>query len=169
MIRDAGEPDLDAVLAIYGHHVLTGAGSFEEVPPDPAEFAARFREVRRHGLPYLVAVADGTIGGYAYAGPFRPRAAYRYTLEDSVYVAPGMAGRGIGRALLGSLIERCTALGYRQMVAVIGDSGNTGSIGLHRALGFRPAGMLRSVGHKHGRWVDLVLMQRPLGDGDGPV
>ena len=118
------------------------------------------------GLPYLVAVTGGAVAGLSYAKPFRPRAAYRYTVEDSVYIAPDAQGIGVGRALLAELIARCEALGLRQMTAVIGDSGNAGSIGLHRAMGFEHSGAFRSVGHKHGRWVDIVFMQRPLNGGD---
>lgn len=162
-VREARESDLAAALAIYGHHVRHGAGSFEETPPDAATFAERHRAITDRGLPYLVAEIDGEIVGYAYAGPFRTRSAYRFTVEDSIYVAPGRGGQGIGRALLRALIARCTALGYRQMLALIGDSANAGSVGLHRSLGFRMVGTFQSVGYKHGRWVDLVLMQRSLG------
>ncbi|MFQ5784928.1 MAG: GNAT family N-acetyltransferase [Alphaproteobacteria bacterium] len=165
-VRDSRDADLSAVQAIYAHHVRHGLASFEETPPDVAEMARRRDALRERGLPHIVAEIDGAVVGYAYAGPYRTRPAYRYTVEDSVYVAPGTAGRGIGRALLDTLITRCTALGYRQMVAVIGDSANDASIGLHEALGFRRAGCLRSVGFKFDRWVDSVLLQRPLGDGD---
>lgn len=168
-IRDANDADLTAIREIYGHHVRTGAGSFEETPPDPDAFADRYADLAGKGLPYLVAETAEGLAGFAYAGPFRPRAAYRFTVEDSIYVAPDRGGQGIGRSLLTELIARCTALGYRQMVAVIGDSANAGSIGLHRSLGFRMVGTLDCIGHKHGRWVDLVLMQRPLGDGDAPL
>lgn len=165
-IRDAAEADLPAVQAIYARHVLHGFASFEEVPPETAELAARRAAVLAQGLPYLAAEIDGRLVGYAYAGAYRPRPAYRHTIEDSVYVADGLAGRGIGRALLGALIERCEAGPWRQMVAVIGDSGNAGSIALHEAFGFRRAGLLQSAGYKFGRWVDSVLMQRALGPGD---
>lgn len=168
-IRDAAEADLPAIQAIYAHHVLHGFASFEEVPPGTAELAARRAAVLAQGLPYLAAEIDGRVAGYAYAGAYRPRPAYRHTIEDSVYVADGMAGRGIGRALLAALIERCEAGPWRQMVAVIGDSGNAGSIALHEALGFRRTGTLQSVGFKFGRWVDSVLMQRPLGPGDATL
>ncbi|MCC6471138.1 MAG: N-acetyltransferase [Alphaproteobacteria bacterium] len=165
-VRDAGLDDLPAVAAIYGHHVLYGLGSFEEQPPDLAEITKRFRAVAEAGLPYLVATLDGKVAGYAYAGPFRPRPAYRHTVENSVYVAPGMDGRGIGRALLAALVERCTALGRRQMVAVIGGAyENAGSARVHAALGFKEAALLRAVGWKFGRWVDVLMMQRPLGPG----
>ena len=166
IIRAATTDDADALAAIYGHHVLHGFGTFEEEPPPAVEMERRRAAVAALGLPYLVAEADGRVLGFAYAGPFRPRAAYRYTVEDSVYVAPDAAGRGVGRALLAQVIAECEALGVRQVVAVIGDSGNLASIGLHRGLGFVDAGMGRSFGFKHGRWVDIVWMQKPLGDGD---
>jgi phosphinothricin acetyltransferase len=155
-----------AVQAIYAHHVLTGLASFEEVPPDLEEMRRRRADILARGLPYLVVESGGRIGGYAYAGPYRQRIAYRFSVEDSVYVAPDFQGRGVGRTALSAVIERCTAAGYRQMVAVIGDSGNTGSIVLHEKLGFRRAGVLTAVGFKLGRWVDSVLMQRPLATGD---
>lgn len=167
--RPAIAADIAAIQAIYAHHVLHGIASFEEQPPDPAEVHRRLEEVQARGLPYLVAAArraDGAILGFAYAAPYRNRPAYRYALEDSVYVLPGMAGQGIGSALLEDLIRRCEGLGYRQMVAVIGDSANHGSIRLHARHGFRECGLLASVGFKHGRWVDSVFMQRPLGPGD---
>lgn len=167
VVRDAGEGDLAAVQAIYAHHVLTGLGSFEEQPPDLAEIAKRFRAVADAGLPYLAAELDGKVVGYAYAAPFRPRPAYRHTVENSVYVAPGFEGRGIGRALLVKLIERCTAAGKRQMVAVIGGGySNEGSAKLHQALGFREAALLKSVGRKFDRWLDTLMMQLALGPGD---
>jgi phosphinothricin acetyltransferase len=170
-IRPAHEADMAAVQAIYAHHVLTGLASFEEVPPDVAEMAARREKVTGRGLPYLVAEAadeaGGGVLGYAYATPFRDRVAYRFSLEDSVYVAPAAIGRGVGTALLADLIVCCGDLGYRQMVAVIGDSANVASIGLHAKLGFTHAGRLVSIGYKFGRWVDSVYMRRPLGPGDG--
>jgi L-amino acid N-acyltransferase YncA len=165
-IRPVEAADLDAIQRIYAHHVLHGLASFEETPPDAAELARGGRALADVGLPYLCAVDGDNIVGYAYAGPYRPRSAYRFTVEDSVYVAPGAAGRGVGRALLRALIEICTGLGKRQMIAVIGDSGNEASIGLHRACGFELTGTFRAIGFKHGRWVDSVLMQRALGRGD---
>jgi len=165
-LRPAVPADLAAVAAIYGHHVLHGVASFEIEPPDAAEIGRRFAAIVAKGLPYLVAETDGTVIGYAYAARYRERPAYRFTVEDSIYVAPGAGGRGIGRALLAALIDRCGALGYRRMIAVIGDSANVASIGLHARLGFRVAGVLPSVGFKHGRWVDSVLMERALGEGD---
>ena len=169
-LRAVADADLPQVQAIYAHHVLTGIASFELEPPDVTEIARRCQATLERKLPYLVAVTEEPQGervlGYAYAGPYRARPAYAWTLEDSVYLAPEQAGRGIGTALLGELIGQATALGYRQMVAVIGDSGNVGSIALHRRHGFREAGLLTSVGWKHGRWIDSVLMQRALGAGD---
>ena len=154
-----------AVQAIYAHHVLTGLASFEEQPPTLDEMLRRRAGVLDLGLPYLVAEREGRIVGYCYATSYRPRPAYRFTVEDSVYVAEGEGGRGTGSALLGALIAGCEAGPWRQMIAVIGDSGNAGSIALHKRHGFIPAGMLRNVGFKHGRWVDSVLMQRGLGPG----
>jgi phosphinothricin acetyltransferase len=168
-VRAAEADDVPAIQAIYAHHVLHGIASFEEEPPDHAEMSRRRADVLARGLPYLVAEdrpGSGAILGFAYAGPYRARPAYRYALEDSVYVLPGKGGRGIGSALLGALIERCAALGYRQMIAVIGDSANASSIRLHARHGFRNVGVLASVGFKHGRWVDSVFMQRALGPGD---
>jgi phosphinothricin acetyltransferase len=140
--------------------------SFEEIPPDPAEMDLRRRTVQDAGLPYLVAVSDGQVLGFAYASPYRLRPGYRYTVEDSVYIAPAANGRGVGRTLLAAVIGRAESRGLRQMLAVIGDSANAASIGLHRRLGFRQAGLLPSVGFKVGRWVDSVIMQRALGPGD---
>ena len=165
-VRPAGAPDFPAIHAIYAHHVLNGLASFEEEPPSQDELLRRHRDITRMRLPYLVAELQGEIAGYGYCALYRTRSAYRHTLEDSVYVRHDMLGRGIGSALLGELIRLCEGLGYRQIVAVIGDSGNTGSIGLHARHGFLRAGTLRSVGFKFGRWVDSVLMQRPLGRGD---
>lgn len=169
-VRDSRETDLPAIAAIYAHHVLHGFGSFEEVPPGIDEMARRRQEILAKGLPYLVAADDrGEVVGYAYASPYRPRSAYRFSIEDSIYVAPGGARKGVGRALLTAIIRKGTELGYRQMVAVIGDSANHGSIGLHQALGFARVGLLSSVGFKAGRWVDGVLMQRALGAGDSTL
>lgn len=167
VIRDSRDEDVSAVHAIYAHHVRHGLGSFEEIPPDQAELARRRAEILGRDLPYLVATQDDRIAGYAYASLYRTRSAYRFTLEDSIYVDAAHHGRGIGRRLLAALLERSTALGYRQMIAVIGDSGNLESIRLHAALGFAECGRLLSVGFKFGRWVDSVLMQRPMGAGDG--
>jgi L-amino acid N-acyltransferase YncA len=163
LIRPCEARDLTAVQAIYAQHVLTGTGSFEEVPPELAEMQRRHASVTGQGLPYLVAEAEATLLGYAYAGVYNQRSAYRFTCEDSVYVAPASQRRGVGLALLSALIARCSELGYKRMLALIGDSDNQGSIGLHTRLGFEPAGVLRAVGFKHGRWLDVVLMQRTLG------
>lgn len=169
-VRDAADADLPAIQFIYAHHVLHGLASFEEVPPGVDELRTRMAAVRAAGLPYLVAEVDGAVAGYAYATLYRPRSAYRHTVEDSVYVAQGMAGRGIGAALLSALITRCEAGPWRQMMATIGQGdGNAGSIALHTRMGFTRIGALRSVGFKHGQWLDTVLMQRPLGVGDGTL
>ena len=166
LIRAATPEDAEAIAAIYGHHVLHGLGTFEEAPPTPAEMEQRRLAIAGQGLPYLVAQEGGQILGYAYAGPFRARAAYRFTVEDSVYVAPHAVGKGVGRAVLSAVLGACEGLGLRQVMAVIGDSGNAASIGLHRALGFEHMGVGRSVGFKHGRFVDIVWMQKPLNGGD---
>lgn len=166
IVRAAEAADAEALAAIYGHHVLTGFGTFEEVPPSAQEMDARRRAVADRGLPYLVAEDGGRVLGFAYAAPFRVRAAYRYTVEDSVYVSPEAIGRGVGRTVLGAVIAACEAAGMRQVVAVIGDSENAGSIGLHRSLGFEPAGVGKSFGYKLGRWVDIVWMQKALNGGD---
>ena len=168
-IRDSRDDDVAAIAAIYGHHVLHGVASFEEVPPSVDEIGCRRGDIVGHGLPYLVAERDGQVVGYCYAGPFRPRVGYRYTLEDSVYVAASEVGRGIGRALLQPLLVRCSALGYRQMVAVIGGRETVASIRLHEALGFAHVGVLAAVGFKFGRWIDILLMQRALGPGSGTM
>ena len=161
-LRDAGEADAPAVASVYAWHVLNGLGTFEEQPPSRDEMAARMRAVAARGLPWLIAEADGRLLGYAYAGPYRDRSGYRFTAEDSVYVAPDAQRRGAGRALLIAVIERCTALGLRRLLAAIGDSGNTASIELHRACGFEVCGTLHAVGFKHGRWLDVVFMERAL-------
>ena len=165
LIRPSTDADVAAITAIYGWNVLNGLGTFEEIPPDSAEMARRRAVFLDKGLPYLVAEQDGVVLGYAYAGPFRLRAAYRYTVEDSVYVGPDAVGKGVGKALLAALIEACEALGLRQICAVIGDSGNAASIGLHASLGFEQKGVFPDMGYKFGRWVDLVWMQRPLNGG----
>lgn len=166
VVRDATDADIAAIQAIYSRHVLRGLASFEEVPPSMEEMSARRTSVLGLGLPYLAAVADEAVVGYSYATTYRSRPAYRYTIENSVYIAEGLGGRGIGSALLRELIRRCEGGPWRQMIAVIGDSANAGSIALHRSLGFQMVGTLPSVGYKFGRWVDSVLMQRGLGTGD---
>jgi phosphinothricin acetyltransferase len=166
ILREAEPSDLEAMRAVYAHHVLHGLGTFEEVPPDADDFAARRAAVKAVGLPWLVAEIDRKLAGYAYAGPFRPRSAYRYTAEDSVYVAPERVGTGVGRALLAAVIDLCRDRGVRTLTAFIGDSGNAASIGLHRSLGFDTSGLVRSAGWKHGRWADLVIMTKALGEGD---
>jgi len=166
LIRPASAADFAAIQSIYAHHVLHGLASFEETPPTVQEMRRRYDEVISRGLPYLVAEQSGEIIGYGYCTPYRTRSAYRHTLEDSVYVREGQHRKGIGKAILVALIERSEQLGYRQLIAVIGDSAQAPSIGLHASLGFLRAGTLRSVGCKFGRWGDTVIMQRPLGSGD---
>jgi L-amino acid N-acyltransferase YncA len=170
LVRPSRDGDIAAIAAIYAHHVLHGVASFEDVPPGEAEMARRRAELIARGLPYFVAErADGAeaakVVGYCYAGPYRPRTGYRYSLEDSIYLDPAETGRGIGRALLARVLERSAELGYRQMVAVIGGSETLPSIRLHAALGFSHVGALTGIGFKFGRWVDSVLMQRALGPG----
>lgn len=165
LVRDATETDMAAVQRIYAHHVRHGLATFETEPPDLTEMVSRRVAVLALGLPYLVAEEAGAVVGYCYATSYQLRPAYRYTVEDSVYVADGMAGRGIGRALLTALIARCETGPWRQMVAVIGNSENGGSIRLHESLGFDHVGTMRAVGFKLGRWVDTVFMQRALGAG----
>jgi L-amino acid N-acyltransferase YncA len=165
-IRPAGTADVPAITRIYAHSVLTATASFEIEPPDEAEIAHRQRALLDSGYPYLVAEADEGVVGYAYAGPYRTRPAYHWSVEDSIYIAPAAHRRGMGRALLERLIDEAETRGFRQMIAVIGDSRHIPSIELHRALGFSLVGTLVSVGYKHGRWLDSVLMQRPLGPGD---
>jgi len=165
VIRPSRETDLTEIAAIYGYHVLQGVASFEEVPPELDDIASRRRDILARGLPYLVAERSGHVLGYCYAGPYRTRSAYRFTVEDSIYIDQAEVGRGLGRALLAALLDRCTELGYRQMVAVIGGSDTLPSLRLHAALGFTQVGVLPSVGFKFGRWVDIVLMQRALGLG----
>ncbi|HTQ78271.1 MAG TPA: GNAT family N-acetyltransferase [Burkholderiales bacterium] len=167
LVRPAAPQDLPTIQSIYAHHVLHGLASFEEEAPPLEEMRRRFDEVAGRGLPYFAAEEAGEVVGYAYCAPYRSRSAYRYTLEDSVYVREGRQGKGIGRALLGELVGACEALPYRQMIAVIGDSANLASVALHASLGFVRCGSLRSSGYKFGRWVDTVLMQRALGPGDG--
>ena len=164
-IRPATPADIPAITAIYDHAVRHGTASFEIEPPEAAEMLRRLNALLEGGYPYLVAEVDGAVAGYAYAGPYRPRPAYRWSVEDSVYVAPAMHRRRIGATLLGDLIAQAERRGFRQMVAVIGDSAQQPSIALHRAAGFHPIGTVEHVGYKFGRWLDTVLMQRALGSG----
>ncbi|MDR3535198.1 MAG: GNAT family N-acetyltransferase [Acetobacteraceae bacterium] len=165
-VRPSVDADVAAVAAIYGHHVRHGMASFETDPPSEADMAARRAAILARSMPYLVAAEGETVLGYAYAGPYRPRAAYADTVENSIYLRPDLLGRGIGRALLTALVAACEALDLRQMVAVVGDSANLASIQLHERCGFRQVGVLQAVGWKHGRWLDSVLLQRALGHGD---
>ena len=165
-IRPSHDQDLPAITAIYAHHVLHGTGTFETTPPTPAEMAARRADVLARGLPWLVAEGGGRVLGFAYCQWFKPRPAYRFSAEDSIYVDPAAQGRGLGRALLAELTAQAQAAGIRRLLAVIGDSANTASIGVHRSQGFTPAGVFKSCGWKFGRWLDIVLMEKPLGEGD---
>jgi L-amino acid N-acyltransferase YncA len=168
-IRPASEADLPAVTAIYAHAVLHGTATFELIAPDLAEMTRRFKSLMDGGFPYLVATLDPDVVGYAYAGPYRPRPAYRFTVENSVYLKPSIHRRGIGLQLLQRLIAECEARGFRQMIAVIGDSANEGSIGVHSRCGFAMIGTHPNVGFKFGRWLDTVMMQRALGEGAGTL
>jgi len=161
-LRPATEADMPGVTRIYGEHVLHGLASFEEIPPSLEDMLARFRALKRQSFPYIVAERNGAVVGYAYAGPYRMRSAYRFTIENSVYVDRQATGEGIGRALVGQLIGECEKGSWRQMIAIIGNSGNKPSIALHESLGFRLVGILREVGFKHEQWVDSVVMQRAL-------
>ncbi|NUW45423.1 GNAT family N-acetyltransferase [Nonomuraea rhodomycinica] len=163
--RPLSESDLPAVASIYAHYVEKSVATFDETPPGVEDWRAKAAAITGAGLPFLVTEEDGEVTGFAYAGPFRPKPAYRHTAEDTVYLAPGATGRGLGRLLLGELIERAARAGTRQMVAVVadgGDSGNPASLRLHAAFGFEQVGRLRSVGFKHGRWIDTILLQRAL-------
>ena len=166
LVRDAREDDLPAIRKIYAHHVLRGTATFEEEPPDANEIRRRFRAVREKGLPWLAAEVDGAVRGYAYAAPYHQRPAYRHAVENSVYVDRNALRQGLGAALLDRLIDACARQGFRQMVAVIGDSANAASIKLHERAGFQLVGKLQSIGFKHGRWLDCVIMQRALGQGE---
>lgn len=162
-VRISTENDVPAITAIYAHHVQTGTASFEIEAPDAPEMARRRGEITARGFPYLVAEEAGDVVGYAYAGPYRPRLAYRHTVENSIYLRHDMAGKGIGALLMSALIKACEEKGYRQIIAVIGDSANVASINLHRKFGFRDVGVLKDVGFKFDRWLDTVLMQKTLG------
>ena len=165
-IRPSRDKDVEAITSIYAHHVLHGTGTFEVDPPSATDMAARRAEVLSRGLPWLVAVVDNRVCGFAYCNWFKPRPAYRFSAEDSIYLAPHAKGQGLGRALLAELASQAERAGVRKLIAVIGDSSNTGSIGVHRALGFQPVGVLASCGWKFDRWLDVVLMERTLGLGD---
>ena len=165
-IRDATPDDAPAIAAIYAHHVLHGTGTFEEAPPPAEEVAARMARIQAAGNAWLVAEEEGMILGYAYYANFHARSAYRHTVENSIYVRDDVRGQGVGKGLVAELLVRAEAAGLRQMIAVIGDSENVGSIGLHLSLGFKQAGLLRAVGLKFGRWVDVVYMQKALGEAD---
>lgn len=165
-IRPSSDTDLPAIQAIYAHAVEHGTGTFETEVPSVDEMSRRRAEVLGRNLPWLVAERGGQVLGYAYANYFRPRLAYRFCLEDSIYLAPAAQGQGVGRLLLAELISRCEAAGARQMLAVIGDANNAGSVGVHTALGFTHTGVLKCAGWKFGRWLDVVMMQRTLGLGD---
>ena len=164
-IRPARATDIPAITAIYGHAVVHGTSSWELEPPDEAEMARRLAAVTGAGFPYLVLEEAGRVAGYAYLGAYRPRPAYRWTVENSIYVAPDAQGRGVGRRLLDALVREATAMGFRQMIAVIGDRASTASIALHAAAGFRHIGIAEALGYKHGRWLDQIQMQLTLGEG----
>lgn len=166
LIRPSSDADLDAITRIYTHHVLHGTGTFETTPPTTTEMAARRADVLRKGLPWLVVEENGVVLGFAYGNWFKPRPAYRFSVEDSIYLAPEASGKGLGRALLAELLAALERAGVRRVMAVIGDTANLGSIGVHRALGFEPAGSIPACGWKFGRWLDIVFMQRSLGAGD---
>ncbi|SFC46868.1 phosphinothricin acetyltransferase [Polaromonas sp. OV174] len=166
LIRPSHDQDIPAITAIYAHHVLHGTGTFETEPPSASDMAARRADVLAKGLPYLVAEQDENIAGFAYGNWFKPRPAYRYSVEDSIYLAPDLQRRGLGRALLTELLARCEAVGVRKVMAIVGDSANAGSVGVHRALGFTQVGVIESCGWKFGAWRDIVIMQKTLGLGD---
>jgi L-amino acid N-acyltransferase YncA len=165
-IRPSRDDDIDAITRIYAHHVLHGTGTFEVDPPSVQDMRARRAEVLARGLPWLVAESDNQISGFAYCQWFKPRPAYRFSAEDSIYLAAGAAGKGLGRALLAELTTQAERAGVRKLIAVIGDSGNAGSVGVHRTLGFNEVGVLKSCGWKFGQWLDVVLMEKFLGAGD---
>lgn len=165
-IRASRDEDVPAITAIYAHHVLNGTGTFETIPPTPEDMAARRADVLSKEMPYLVAEQDGQILGFAYCTWFKPRPAYRYSAEDSIYMADGARGQGAGKQLLAALAKEAEAAGIRKLIAVIGDSANQGSVRVHEAIGFSPVGVLKSCGWKFGKWLDVVLMEMPLGGGD---
>jgi L-amino acid N-acyltransferase YncA len=165
-LRPSTDADVPAITAIYGHHVLHGTGTFETTPPTEADMANRRLDVLGRGLPYLVAEKQGRVLGFAYCQWFKPRPAYRYSAEDSIYLHPDAAGEGIGKQLLAALMHQAEAAGIRKLIAVIGDSGNAGSIGVHRSLGFHKVGVIQACGWKFDRWLDIVLMEKAIGAGD---
>ena len=166
MIRPSRDEDIASITAIYAHHVLNGTGTFEIDPPSVADMTSRRADVLSKGLPYIVAEEAGQVIGYAYCTWFKPRPAYRFSAEDSIYLAPGVHGKGIGRALLAELAAQAERVGIRKLIAVIGDSSNAGSVGVHRSLGFEHVGILKSCGWKFDQWLDVVLMEKALGQGD---
>ena len=165
-IRPSLESDVPAIAAIYAHHVENGTGTFETSPPTESDMAARRADVLSKGLPYIVMEDAGRVVGFAYCQWFKPRPAYRFSGEDSIYMHKDVAGRGLGKQLLAELVRQAEGVGVRKLIAVIGDSGNAGSIGVHRALGFTPAGAIKSCGWKFGRWLDIVMMEKAIGEGD---
>ena len=167
LIRPSLDADMTAITAIYSHHVLHGTGTFEIDPPSIEDMLGRRADVLSKGLPWLVAAEGEQVLGYAYCNWFKPRPAYRFSAEDSIYLSPAATGQGLGRGLLAELTVQAERAGVRKLIAVIGDSGNVGSIGVHRAIGFQPVGVLKSCGWKFGRWLDVVLMDKALGPGDG--
>jgi len=166
LIRPSRDEDIAAITAIYAHHVLNGTGTFEIDPPSVADMTGRRADVLSKGLPYIVAEEAGQVVGYAYCTWFKPRPAYRFSAEDSIYLAPGVHGKGIGRALLAELAAQAERVGIRKLIAVIGDSNNAGSVGVHRSLGFTHVGILKSCGWKFDQWLDVVMMEKALGPGD---
>jgi phosphinothricin acetyltransferase len=165
-IRPSRDTDLPAITAIYAHHVLNGTGTFETTPPTESDMTARRADVLAKGLPYLVAEEGGQVLGFAYCQWFKPRPAYRFSAEDSIYLHPDAKGKGLGKLLLAELANQAQAVGIRKLIAVIGDSANAGSVGVHRSLGFTPVGTFKSCGWKFGKWLDIVLMEKTLGEGD---
>ena len=166
LIRPSRDEDIPAITAIYAHHVLHGTGSFETEPPNEADMTARRADVLSRGLPYLVAEHEGKVAGFAYGNWFKPRPAYRYSVEDSIYLAPDLQRKGLGRALMAELLAQFEAVGIRKVMAIIGDSANAGSVGIHQAFGFTQVGIVESCGWKLGAWRDIVIMQKTLGVGD---
>jgi phosphinothricin acetyltransferase len=165
-LRPSTDADVPAITAIYAHHVLHGTGTFETTPPTEQDMTTRRLDVLARGLPYLVAEQGGKVLGFAYCQWFKPRPAYRYSAEDSIYLHPDAAGQGLGKKLLAELVHQAEVAGVRKLIAVIGDSGNAGSIGVHRTLGFQKVGVIQSCGWKFGRWLDIVLMEKSIGEGD---